>query len=188
MHNFLYYAIIDLDFILTPYKRGSRLSFFLYVRENMDNNNDFQPYERENDSNRFTYFSNFRDSLPPYIWNQLIGIMPQQRRAFLLQQLYLAPLAFTYSLLQFFSQFAVNLVILHLVKLFWQYKGEEDPITFIFVFVSLIAAFILFRVMIAKNTYTIREEVLYRSVVDGFSLAFSLFVVFDVNQYWQGLF
>lgn len=148
---------------------------------------DYQVYEQPTDT-RYTYFSRFQHILPPYIWQQLIGVTPQQRRAFLLQQRYLTPLTFSYSLLQFFSQFAVNLLILHLVKFFWDYKGSDDPISFFLIFAALIGTYAMFRITTAKNTTTIREEVIYRSVVDGLALVFSILVVFNINAYWMGLF
>lgn len=150
---------------------------------------DFEPqvYEMPTDT-RYTYFSRFRDILPPYIWQQLMGITPQQRRAFLLQQRYLTPLTFNYSLLQFFSQFSVNVMILHLVKVFWDYKGNDDPISFFLIFAALIGAYAMFRITTAKNTSTIREEVIYRSVVDSLALFFSIIVVFNINGYWMRFF
>lgn len=150
-------------------------------------NDDLQPYEQQTDT-RYTYFSRFQHILPPYIWQQLIGVTPQGRRAFLLQQRYLTPLTFSYSLLQFFAQFGINLMILHLVKVFWDFKGKDDPVSFGLIFISLIVCYAFFRITTSKNTTTIREEVIYRSLVDGFALFFAILVVFNVSDLWLRFF
>lgn len=148
---------------------------------------DRQIYEEPTDT-RYTYFSRFNNILPPYLMDQLIGIQPQKRRSFLLQQKYLVPLTFSYSLLQFFAQFSVNVVVLHVIKKFWQTIGSQDPIIFGLIFLVFSVSYGLFRWTQAKNTTTIREEVFFRTIVDGSSVLFSLIVVFDINHYWRSWF
>lgn len=149
-----------------------------------DSGNEGQPYEQQTNG-RYTQFSNFRDILPPFIWQELIGITPQKRRAYLLQTKFLTPLTFDYALLQFFSQFAVNIFTLHFVSAFWQLIGKNDPILFFLLVSGFGAGYAMFKWSQSKNTVTIREEIIFRSLVDTLSLTFAIAVTFDLSIYTQ---
>lgn len=148
---------------------------------------DVQPYERSTGATRYNYFQNFQNILPVYIWDQLIGITPQRRRAYLLQAKYVTPLTFSYALLGFFSQFAVNVGVLYFVRLLWDHFGKSDVIMFALIAIAFVAAYLVFRWSQAKNTKTIQEEMTYRTVIDSLSLFFAVVAAFDLNDHWQPL-
>lgn len=147
-----------------------------------------QPYEQPQQDVRYTYFDRFKYILPPFLYQELIGISPQKRRAFLLQQRYLVPLTFSYSILQFFTRFSVIVSVEHFIKFFWEVKGDDDPIMFGLLLVIFLLCFGLFRLTQAKNTITIKEEVIYKTVVDGSAFICATIEVFNINHLWLGFF
>ena len=151
----------------------------------MPSNQDIPLYEQQKQI-EYNYFGRFKDSLPQYIWDQLIGVTPQKRRAFLLQQRYLTPLTFSYVVFQFFAQYASNCIILQLFKFFWDYRGKEDKVITVILIGGFILAYIFYRITTSKNSVTIREEIVYRVLVDSLSVIFAIITVFNLSQYWAG--
>lgn len=146
-----------------------------------------QPYEQPS-KEHYSYFSKLASVLPQYVYAQLIGVNPQQRRAFLLQSRYLTPLSFTSVLLNFFFRYAVDVIIFHMLKAFYEIKGKYDPITFFVLIGIMIVLYFLFKSTQNANTRTLKEEFKLQTIMDSISFALSIYTVWDINLLWTKFF
>lgn len=144
-----------------------------------DNGND-QPYETT-ETNTYIYrnFSRFQYSIPPYIFGEMMGLSPQRRRAYLLQQRYRTALGFDYAILEVFKKTAYWVIVVTIIKILWEsFLYEYKIITCLILAITLVL-FAVFRWQQRANTKTIKEEIFYQSTSDLAAFIFSMLVSFS---------
>lgn len=149
---------------------------------------DIQPYEDDNSysnyiyplSGRYTRFNDrFRYALPPYVFQEMIGLSPQRRRAFLLQQKYLTALSFDYAILEVMKKSSQWLLFIGLLRFMWDLFLNQHKVVSVLLILIFLLLFFVFRWQQSSNTRTIREEVVYQFVSDGISVILALLVSFS---------
>lgn len=125
---------------------------------------------------------------PLYIWQDLIGVSAQRRRAYLLQSKYLTPLTFEYVVLMFFFRYVLISFLCSLLLVLWLVVGSSNRVIYLLLLVSLISIYIGYQWSVSKNTSTVKEEVLYNILINVLASLFAVFTVFDLRSFFTWLF
>jgi len=125
---------------------------------------------------------------PPYIMDLMMGINAQRRRAFLLQNQYLTPLTFEYAVFTFFVRFVMMCVVCAILSLLWIFLGKFNPIVYFCAVVSLISIYLGYQWAVSKNTKTVKEEVIFNTLVNTLALFFAVYTVFDLKSAFVSLY
>lgn len=125
---------------------------------------------------------------PSYIMDLMMGISAQRRRSYLLQNRYLTPLTFEYTIFVFFFRYVVMTATCGLILLLWIVLGRFNPVIFFSVLLSLISIYIGYQIAASKNANSIREEVIFNTFVNTLSLLFAVYTVFDLKSFFNYLY
>lgn len=147
-----------------------------------DNGSDDQPYEQDVNS-QYTQIDRNKNYPPPWFFAELMGVAAQRRRSFLLQNQYLTPLTFEYTVFTFFVRYVMLCVSCGLLVIFWIFLGRFSPIAYTGIISAFITIYFTYQWSVTKNTKTVKEEVIFNSLVNSLAAIFAVWTIFDLNAF-----
>lgn len=126
----------------------------------------------------YSNFSRYQHFLPQWIWAELMGISPQKRRAFLLEQKFRTPLTFDYAVFDVMIKTAIWIVALAVLKELWRALLRDNLIITVLIIAGWIALYVFHKITQSRNTSTITEELQFQIFSDVFSVLMGLHITF----------
>jgi hypothetical protein len=126
-----------------------------------------------------TNFSRYSHFIPAWLFESLMPLSPQARRAYLLQEKFRTPLTFDYVVFEIFRKVGLWTFFMGVYRIVWTYLFSQHLILTVGLIVAGILIYFSHKITQAKNTKLIREEIIFQILSDVFSFGMAFYILYQ---------